>query len=534
MKKLKYLLSVICLTSILSGCYKDDSTSFQIPLADVIISSYEKIPFSVGVESEFTPTVEWGSTSQEDYDFKWTLNGRETISTEFTLKYTFKEMGDVYLTFQMTDKATGLVYGKDFSATVTPKYFLGWVILSKGAADASQLSFIEMDGYISHPDIFSELNPGQQLGSKPYGLANSCISKQDQIMVLQEGGEGPVSLNGLSFAKVAPLKQEFLGEEFPEENFKAKSVLFSHRGTEMLIAESGNMYDRIVATARTSSSAKFQDAAFSTQPYPHVAGETKFTHHTFPGASTNFTLLYDGLNRRWLGYNTSAPTSAQRSIPEFLPGSVKFPEGFNYCTGMDEGIELIFAESHNEATSAMNLINILKKDGTLYINQSKLTLSTSTYKVTASAFTQKEFAPGYTIDENTRFCMPRGTGTTYHNDPHIFFSQGKKLYFFHYSTGLTYLFRDFSKEENAPQGDIVAITQGGDTKEMGVTFSDGHFFVLDSQTSKCTSIRQNNLDPEKVDNGLLKAHITNIPGTPVATMFKYGKTSNYTGAKVAK
>ena len=129
--------------------------------------------------------------------------------------------------------------------------------------------------------------------------------------------------------------------------------------------------------------------------------------------------------------------------------------------------------------------------------------------------------------------MPRGTGTTYNADPHIFFNVGQKLYFYHYDTGLTYLFRDFSKEDNAPTGSIVAITQRADTKEMGVTFSDGHFFILDSQTAKCTAIRQNNLDPEKVDNGLVKAHITNIPGKPVATMFKHGKTSNYTGAKIA-
>jgi hypothetical protein len=35
-------------------------------------------------------------------------------------------------------------------------------------------------------------------------------------------------------------------------------------------------------------------------------------------------------------------------------------------------------------------------------------------------------------------------------------------------------------------------------------------------------------------NGLVKAHISDIPGTPVATMFKYGKAANWTGAKVAK
>ncbi len=533
MKNLKYLFTAICLIGILSGCYKDDSTSFSVPLAGVTIASHEKMPFFVGIESDYTPTIEWNGTSPEDYEYKWTLNGREIISTDLTLKYTFKEMGDVFLTFQMTDKETGLVYGKDFSASVTAKYFLGWVILSEGANQESHLSFIEMDEYIVHPDIFAQLNPGETLGSKPYGLANSCIAKQDQIMVLQEGGEGSVSLNGLSFTKVATLKSEFMGEQYPEENFKAKSVLFSHRGTEMLISESGNMYDRINATARTSTSAKFQDAAFTTQPYLHMAGDAKYTHHTFAGGSTNFTALYDGMNRRWLGYNTVGVSSAQKGIPEFSLSSVTFPEGFNFCTGMAEDVELIFAESHGESTSYMKLVNVLKRGDTYYANQSKLTLSTSSYKVTVSEFSQKEFANGYTIDENTVFCMPRGTGTGYNADPYIFFNVGQKVYFFHYDTGLTYLFRDFSKDENAPQGEIVAITQRADTKELGVTFSDGHFFILDGQATTCANIRQNNLDPENVDNGLVKAHITGLPGKPVATIFKFGKAANYTGAKVA-
>lgn len=532
MKNLKYIFTAVCLLGLLSGCYKDDSTSFQVPLADVTIASHEKIPFSVGVESNYTPTIEWGGTTEADYDYKWTLNGREVISTELTLKYSFKEIGDAYLTFQMTDKKTGIVYGKDFSVTVAAKYFLGWVILSEGAGQKSQLSFIDMDTFTTYPDIYAQMNPGDELGTKPYGLANTCIAKQDQIMILQEGGEGPVSINGLSFEKASYLKHEFIGEEYPEANFKVKSALFSHRGAEMLISESGNLYDRTNAKSRTTSTATFQDALFTTQAYPHAAGSYKFTHHTFPGASSNITALYDALNRRWLAYYTNAITT-QYAIPAFSAGSVSFPEGFNYCTGMAEDVELVYAESNNESTNYITLVNLLKKDGAYYINQAKLTFNSTTKLVTASAFEQKEFNTGYTFDEKTKFFMPRGTGTDYNADIHMFFNIGKKLYFYHYSTGLTYLYRDFEKEANAPQGDIVAITQRGDAKQLGVTFSDGHFIILNSQKAKLTAIRQNNLDPEDVDNGLVLAHITNIPGTPVATMFKYGKAANYTGAKVA-
>lgn len=518
--------------TMLSGCYEDDSTSFQFGLEDVKIASHEKIPFSVGVETNYTPSVEWGSKSQADFEYKWTLNGHEVISTEFTLKHIFTELGDIYLAFQMTDKQTGIVYGKDFSATVSAKYFLGWVILSEGAGQKSQLSFVDMDTYTSYPDIYATIN-GDELGSKPYGLANTCISKQDQIVVLQEGGEGPVSLNGLSFVKASYLKHEFIGEQFPEENFKVKSMLFSHRGAEMLISENGNMYDRLNAKSRTTSTAVFQDALFSTQAFPHVAGKTKFTHHTFAGANSYYTLLFDALGNRWLAYNTTM--TGQKNIPAFTADAkTSFEDGFNYCTGMAEDVELVYAESHGETGYKVNLTNILKRNGEYFINDALLTLASGTYKITVSTLTQKAFATGYAIDADTKFCMPRGAGTDYNADVHVFFNIGQKLYFYHYATGLSYLYRDFSKEENVPAGKIVAITQRGDAKEIGVTFSDGHFFVCDSQKTKLTAIRQNNLDPENMANGLVKAHISNIPGTPVATMFKYGKAANWTGAKVAK
>ena len=339
-------------------------------------------------------------------------------------------------------------------------------------------------------------------------------------------------MNGLSFEKVSLLKHEFIGEQFPEENFKVRSAMFSHRGAEMLMSESGMLYDRTNAKSRTTSSATFQDALFTTQPYPHAAGAYRFTHNTFPGASSNITALYDAMNRRWLAYYTNALTT-QYSIPALVPGTVSFPEGFNYCTGMAEGVELVYADSHGESTNYINLTNILKKDGAYYINDSKLTFASGTKKVTASAFTQKEFNTGYTIDANTKFCMLRGTGTDYNTDVHILFNVGQKVYFYHFSTGLTYLYRDFSKEANAPQGDIVSIVQRSDAKQVAVTFTDGHVIILNSQKAKLTDIRQNNLDPENVENGLVLAHITNIPGKPVATMFKHGKASNYTDAKVA-
>ena len=127
--KLKYIISLLAFTAAVSSCYKDDSRDFQIPLAGVSIAADDAISFSVGVEGTYEPVIEWGGTSEADYNYKWTDNGREVISTERVLKHLFTEAGDHYLTFQMTDKKTGLVYGRDFKMTANSEFFLGWLVL---------------------------------------------------------------------------------------------------------------------------------------------------------------------------------------------------------------------------------------------------------------------------------------------------------------------------------------------------------------------------------------------------------------------
>lgn len=532
MKNILYILALTLFTSYLfSSCIDDDSKSFQFSIPNISIAGDDNIQFPVGKISEYQPNIQWVSSDSNNYTFLWTLNGREELSTEKTLRYTFTETGVVYLTFQMTDKTTKVTYGQDFKATISSEFFLGWLILSDKEG-RSALDFIHMDTYELYPDIYHSMYPNDPLGSDPFRLETHHISKTDQILIMQRGGDGCVELDGSTFKKVIRTEEEFYGEKYPEEEngFQPIRVACTHKGPELLLTSNGNIYDRITEKAATVSTATFQSAFYSTVPFQHVAGQTKFTYFTFP-ASLNFQLMFDDLNKRWLAYYNT--TTIPRAIPVFTKGytDTAYPDVFDFCNGMDDDVQLVYAETYNESSNNGWLFNIFLKAGIYYLNTAKLTLATSTYKITVTTPTQREFAATYEIDEKTKFHLMQGTTTAFTADPHLFFNIGKKVYFYHYGDDKSYFYKDFAAESDAPTGDLVTIVQKGDATQLGFAFSDGHFYICDTDKTTLTAIRQNNLDPTQA-NAITTKHFSGL-GNIVHAAFKYGKATNYTTGKNA-
>ncbi len=523
----------LALSAALCGCCKDDSGEYEIPLGQVSIASDDAISFSVGVEGSYEPVIEWAGTSESDYDYKWTDNGRTVISTERVLKHIFTDAGDHYLTFQMTDKKTGLVYGKDFKMTAVSEFFLGWLVLSEGADKSSRLSFVAFDTFKSYPDIYALMFPGEQLGSEPVGFACYGIRKSDQVTVIQNGGSGSAVLDGSSFKKVVDLSSEFIGGKYPEEagGFKIKAIGYSHRGTDLVLSENGNLYERISATGYN---AKFQNSMFSTEPFIPAAGSSKFTYMTFPGANSAISPIFDGGGNRWLAYYTT--NTIPKQIPAFdKDASAEFEDGFDYCSGMAPDVRLAYAQTYQDNTAGtLKLANVLERGGAYFVNTAQLKLNSTNSHITVSDLSQSALPSDYAITPDSRFFIPRGnTSCAFYDDLHVFFSIGSRVYFYHYDTGLAYLYHDFSKDAPAPSGRIVAMVQSGDASQMGVAFSDGHLVICKLDKSVLTSIRQNNIDPETY-GGMVLAHIDDIPGEVVSLAFKYGKADNYTLSKTAK
>ena len=529
MKNIIYL-SILCIASyFMTSCIDDESKDFQFNMPNVIIGSDDDINFPVGKEKAYTPTIEWANTDSTNYDFLWTYNGREKLSTEKVLKHTFTDAGTFYLTFQMTDRTNKLTYGQDFKLTVSSEYFLGWLILAEDETDGhSALSFIHMNTRELYPDIYKTLYPHNPLGSKPYRMEAHYTTKTDEILIMQKGGDGLIELDGSNFKKVIRTEEEFIGGTYPYIGFNPIRVAYTHKGPELLLTEQGEIYDRI--NRKTTS--MFQTAFYSTIPFLHMSGKTSFTYFTFSG-STNFQLMFDNANKRWLAcHNTSTIPYA---IPIFTKGYTdeSYPRAFDFCNGMDPNIDLVYAETCNESTNNCYLVQILKDNNTdcYYIQVPTLTFSTSNYRITVTKPEQKEFASGYAIDNKTQYCLLRGTGTSFTANPHLFFSIGKKVYFYRWTNDKIYLYKDFGIGENAPTGDLVSMHTNGNATEMGFAFSDGHFYICNITKNIIDKIARGDINP-LTDNQIEIQHYSGL-GKIVHSIFKYGKSANYLNAKIA-
>lgn len=97
MKNIIYLSILFIASYFMTSCIDDESKDFQFNMPNVIIGSDDDINFPVGKEKAYTPTIEWANTDSTNYDFLWTYNGREKLSTEKVLKHTFTDAGTYLL-----------------------------------------------------------------------------------------------------------------------------------------------------------------------------------------------------------------------------------------------------------------------------------------------------------------------------------------------------------------------------------------------------------------------------------------------------
>ena len=521
MKNVVYLSFILVASYLLTGCINDDSKTFQIAMPDITIESASFLAY-VGELTEISTPIKWAGTDSTNYDFLWTLNG-EKIATDKELKYVFTLAGTSYLTFQMTDRSTELVYGKDFQLTVNSKFFLGWLILSEKEARSS-LSFIHMQTYELYPDIYHALYPDEPLGSDPYRMEVHHTSSADQILVMQKGGPGLIELNGSNFQKVIRTEDEFIGERYPENFGTPVRVAYTHKGPELLLTDKGTIYSR-----QNKSTTAFQMALYSTVPYEYSGENLSFNYFTFAGVS-NFQLMFDNTYRRWLAfYNT---TTIDRMIPPFTKGYTDSPGIFDYCTGMPDDIDLVYAETCNEATNTCDLIHILKDKttGVHHMQTTSLSLSTTNYRITVTNPVQRVFAPGYGIDDKTQYCLLRGVATAFVDSPHVFFNVGHKVYFYRWANDRIYLYKDFGTGENRPTGDIVCIHTNGNATQLGFAFSDGHFYICDISRNTIDGIARGDIDTSG-DNQIEIQHYSGL-GRIVHAAFKYGRSTNYLNARI--
>lgn len=540
MKKLIYSIIIpLGIMNLLGSCFKDDTreNSLTIPkitlVGDDVLSGGAKRVAYVGEETTFSCEVIWNGENEADFDYKWTFNG-EVVSTEATWTSTFTETGSYSVAFEVIERATGLSVGTSLSISVSSKYLIGWLILSEKDGESS-LSFItDKPDLILYPDIYKTLWPNDPLGAQPYRLEQKPKMNYDEILVMQHGGDGLVELDGRTFRKVILTKDEFVGEVYPYENFNPVIFLSAWSslpyGPEYLVTEKGEVYSRI-----DKNTGLFNLQQFPSTPLSFPGG-AEISYLTFP-KTTYHQLMYDKLNRKWrVVYKSSNQDEIMPDIvKDYDDKDPRYAGIYDFCSGLPEYMELIYAQTCDEWGYDHFLVNILKNKttGQYIFQKATMHMDGSKKLLHVQDIEQYEFAPGLEINDETQFWMERGQNKYFQDDPLIFFNVGNKLYFHLWSTGRNYLFKDFSIGTDTPVGKIVCMHTNSICTQLGIAFSDGHYYICDvDPTDVILKICRGDIDPLNLDvnKELELAHFKGL-GKIVHSIFKCGRWNNWSSAE---
>lgn len=244
-----------------------------------------------------------------DYEHYWYING-EVYSEQPILKFASSMNGTFNAMYYMKDKESGIMFpaASGININVTSPFQTGWGILYE-KNNESELAHVRITGgqYFPYTDLYKTYNDGASLGSQPVRLKDYYLTDGRGLMVLQNGGQGPVELNAYNFKKVNVVSETFTTSA--PANFKPFDLAF-YSTTNMLINQDGKLYTR----AWKGSVLAYMVPWIST-PY-YIAGDSKIKHiwEIYSG-STNIGIMYDELNKRLLKIATYANNSNNLGIP---------------------------------------------------------------------------------------------------------------------------------------------------------------------------------------------------------------------------
>ena len=248
-----WILLVGCLDDKSNYDYKDlnDFEGWDTEGVENVESSYTLYP---GEKIDFEPVVHLSlDTLNPDASYAWYLGGeKEMTLLQEGLNYTYTadRLGTFELLFCATDNKSGVTFSKSIVVDVVSAWKNAWMILSKSAANESQLSLIlskkqskkvMVDGKEQSVDtvvyVGENINLVPNLGQGPRKLVENFIYPtatgidiEDEVMVLQQSG--PVELDGNELKPVGYAREEFF--DGVPDNFDPVDAVLSYSGKWLL------------------------------------------------------------------------------------------------------------------------------------------------------------------------------------------------------------------------------------------------------------------------------------------------------------
>lgn len=324
--KIKNTLWYLFLPIFFLGCYEDKGNYDYKDLPIISVKEYitNEADFGtfrnlkMGDIIEAEPVLEFsiGDESNMDLEFEWYYgdpfaddNTLHAIGTGRKLTWEIPVGGNLWMYLVIRDKNSG--YECTIATTLrlrvsdASNFGRGWMVLSE-IDGQSVFSFLEMNYdeeldefyYLEMKDLYAQQNDLQMLGGKPvklmeHWLANSGSSEQEgMVMILQNGGIGPVYVSNRDFKRALYVKDEFMNGNMPNVNFV--DVVSNSLG-QILLSENGDLYMRAVEDQYVWFAGKFMDMPAQIEGGMKISQLVRTYYQ-----DCFYTLAYDELHHRFL------------------------------------------------------------------------------------------------------------------------------------------------------------------------------------------------------------------------------------------
>lgn len=280
------------------------------------LSMMEGYTFTVGEEAEIVAPIEFSKPfdKEEDidktFDIGWYVDG-ERIAEGYRINYSFPTVGGFSMILKVIERTTGVTYlSENYSVESKSMIGWGWMLLSDFGDNESSLSFIAPVSMTPSYNLEKLFGMTEPFGTGPKGLDyyyvrgsinGSYISGLPKIILNQSSGT--VTLDGRNLQPDKMMRDEFEGAAEPESDFTMTG--FAFKGNYYLIStQEGNVYVR--AMHRDYAEIPYY-GTYSSMPYAfeggaHISCFQGFQNVTYWTANEEATLVYDGLNARFITF----------------------------------------------------------------------------------------------------------------------------------------------------------------------------------------------------------------------------------------
>ncbi len=351
---------------LLYGCLKDKGNYDykEINKVKIYYSAYTAFAI-LGDAVEIEAILRFENKSDTTrFKYEWNVNG-EIVSHGKVLKYVGKQIGSFYGQFTVIDTITGFrQIGRNVMIVVNSPYNKGWAILSKknGQTEISQIN-LKTQGtdvvYYPFYNIYKTANEENIQGEPIALIEHYSGSKGPEILVMLEGGEGSMELDGKTMKRTIYTSQEFI-DGYPED-FSIKDVSYLQY-TNVILDRKGNIYTRYIKKPNNG----FHQTAYNSTPV-YIPKGMKITHLIHSNFNkTNHLMMFDEKNRRFLVMGSGTPSHSGEISELFY--NAEYPQNYIPLDNTGEN-KLLYASAYNQIFGGCEYMVIFKTPENKYIYQ---------------------------------------------------------------------------------------------------------------------------------------------------------------------